>query len=150
MVLNSWPAIAFRTIASEIAQRANFDRLTLARDFNRATSVVNGHTGGSYSLSSIANRDYKNRPCIGYGDPDPDHIIVLEENLAKLTLQVDSRGKDTTIIVRGPDNIIRCGDDTGNNKDANIGDNNWKVGTYRVWVGSINPNQNWDYSLYAR
>ncbi|MGH2413056.1 MAG: hypothetical protein ACRDEA_05075 [Microcystaceae cyanobacterium] len=154
LALNSryWiPVIIMATTAPALAQVANFDSLTLALGFDKSTAVVTGHTGGSYSLSSIANRDRTNKPCIGYGDPNPDHILILESDFPKLKLKVDSRGKDTTLVIRGPNsNIIRCSFGTTDNPDAQVEDTNWQAGNYEIWVGSIEPSQRWNYSLSAQ
>lgn len=134
-----------------IAQVSNFNRLTLAVGFEKTAAVVTGHTGGAYSLASIANSDRANRPCIGYGDPNPDHIMVLENNFPKLKLQVDSGGKDTTLVIRGPNqNTIRCNFGTDDDKDAKIEDLNWQAGQYEIWVGSMNSGQRVNYRLSAQ
>lgn len=129
---------------------ANFAQLNLSPNFERQQARVLGHTGGSFSLSSLASRDYRNQPCIGFGDPEPDHIMVLEDNFESLRLQVNSGGNDTTILVQAPDGTIRCGDDTGSKKDASIEDINWIAGSHKVWIGSFEPSQSWDYRLSVR
>lgn len=133
-----------------IAKAANFGNLTLTPGFDSSTAVVTGATGGAYSLSSIANRDRNDNPCIGFGDPTPDHIMTLEKDFPKLKLQVNSRGNDTTLVIQGSNGTVRCGDDTGSNKDASITGTNWKAGNYEIWVGSFDAGQRWNYSLSAR
>lgn len=141
-------AIAVPRNLMVMAGGANFERLSLASGFDRAAAIVMGHTGGSYSLSSIANTDRRNQPCIGYGDPNPDHIIVLSNNFPQLTLQVDNGGKAATIVVRGPDrSTVRCGI---SNSNVSIADSNWQAGQYEVWIGSMEPNQRWNYRLSAQ
>ncbi|MGK7876750.1 MAG: hypothetical protein AB4426_26720 [Xenococcaceae cyanobacterium] len=152
--LNSRSLIALMvalSAAPAIAEVANFEPLTLALGFNREKAVVTGHTGGSYSLSSIANSDRHNKPCIGYGDPHPDHIMILENDFPRLKLQVDSGGEDTTLVVRrSNESTIRCDFGTTDNKDASIEDTNWKAGRYEIWVGSIEAGQRWNYRLSAQ
>lgn len=133
--------------APAIAQGdGHFQTLTL--ESNTKQKIVSGYTTGSFSLSSIANSDKDNKPCIGYGSPNPDHVMVLEDGFAKLKLTVDSGGHDTTLLVRGPNpNTIRCSFGNGDNKDASLVDNNWKPGKYEIWVGSIESGQRWDYRL---
>lgn len=133
-----------------VAQATNFDKLVLAANFERANAVVAGYTGGSYSLSTIAMRDRDGNVCIGYGDPTPDHLLVLEEDFSQLTLKVDSRIKDTTLVIQGSDGSVRCSFSTRDNPDAVLSDTNWKAGEYKVWVGSINANQTGNYTLSAR
>lgn len=131
-----------------LAQKANFGSVSLSPGFPPSAGVVEGYTGGSYSLSTIAMRDRHNNSCIGFAAPTPDHIMVLHKNFAHLKLQVNSQGYDTTLLVQGPgENTIRCGDDTGKNKDASIEDSNWKAGTYRIWVGTFDAGARRNYTF---
>ncbi len=136
------------TTTPVIAETANFGTFNLSTNFDPAKGIVQGFTGGSYSLSAISNRDRDQKVCIGFADPNPDHIMVLEKDFSQMTIQVDSNGNDTTLLIQGPDKTtIRCGDDTGKSKDASISDRNWKSGTYRIWVGTFNPGVKGDYTL---
>ena len=136
------------TATPVIAQTANFGTFTLSTNSNSAPGTVQGFTGGSYSLSAISNRDRDQKACIGFADPNPDHIMVLKKNFPQMTIQVDSKGNDTTLLIQGPDKTtIRCGDDTGKSKDASVSDLSWKSGTYRIWVGTFNPGVKRDYTL---
>ncbi|MEH1922266.1 hypothetical protein [Nostoc sp.] len=136
------------TATPAIAETANFGTFNLSANFNPAQGTVQGFTGGSYSLSAISNRDRDQKACIGFADPNPDHIMVLEKDFSQLTIQVDSNNTDTTLLIQGPDQAtIRCGDDTGKSKDASVSDRSWKSGTYRIWVGTFNPGVKRDYTL---
>lgn len=132
------------------AQTANFANLTIAPGFAAGSAQVAGSTGGSYSLPSIANSDLHKKPCIGFASQTPDHILVLEKDFSNLTIQINSRGRDTTLLIKGPNNTIYCGDDTGLRKDASIEATNLKAGTYEVWVGSLEAGQRWNYILTVR
>jgi hypothetical protein len=135
-------------MAPATAQTANFGTITLAPSDGKESVSVSGYTGGSYSLSAIKNRDRNNNSCIGFADPKPDYILVLKKDVPKLKIQVNSGGSDTTMLVQGPnDGMIRCGDDTGRNKDASVEDQNWKAGTYKLWVGTFNSNVKGNYTL---
>ncbi|MEH2285180.1 MAG: hypothetical protein V7K90_28345 [Nostoc sp.] len=136
------------TATPAIAETANFGTFNLSTNFDPAQGTVQGFTGGSYSLSAISNRDRDQKACVGFADPNPDHIMVLEKDFSQLTIQVDSNNNDTTLLIQGPDStMIRCGDDTGKSKDASVSDRNWKRGTYRIWVGTFNPGVKRDYTL---
>jgi hypothetical protein len=142
--------IAALSATPVLSQAANFATLTLSPGFPPASALAAGQTGGAYSLPSIANSDRNKKPCIGYGSDTPDHIMVLEKDFPKLTVLVNAPGKDTTLLIRGPNNLILCGDDTGSRKDANVTATNWKAGRYQIWVGSIESGQRWNYSLTVR
>ena len=140
--------LAAITATPVIAETANFGTFTLSTNSDPAQGTVQGFTGGSYSLSAISNRDRDQKACIGFADPNPDHIMVLEKDFPQMTIQVDSNGNDTTLLIQGPDKTtIRCGDDTGKSKDASVSDRKWKSGTYRIWVGTFNPGVKHDYTL---
>ncbi|MEH1873455.1 hypothetical protein [Nostoc sp.] len=147
---SGWLLAIFTAITATpvIAQTANFGTFTLSNNSDLAQGIVQGFTGGSYSLSAISNRDRDQKACIGFADPNPDHIMVLKKDFPQMTIQVDSNGNDTTLLIQGPDQTtIRCGDDTGKSKDASVSDRNWKSGTYRIWVGTFNPGVKRDYTL---
>ncbi|MBW4614379.1 MAG: hypothetical protein KME21_14125 [Desmonostoc vinosum HA7617-LM4] len=131
-----------------LAETANFGTLNLSPGFEAKQGIVPGYTGGSYSLSVISNRDRNQNICIGFADPTPDHIMILDKDFSQLKILIDSGKYDTTLLIQGPDKTtIRCGDDTGKNKDASIDDRNWKKGTYRIWVGAFDANVKRNYTL---
>lgn len=129
-----------------LAQQANFGSFTLSGE--APTASVSGFTNGISALSNIVGRDRNGIICAGFADTNPDHTMVLQQDLASLTLQVNSGGNDTSLLVQGPDGTVRCGEDSDRrNPDALIQDQDWSAGTYRVWVGSHNQGQRYSYSL---
>lgn len=131
------------------AQPANFRNITLGG--TTTTGRVMGSTGGSTSLPAIvSNVDRHNKKCIGFADPSPDHVLVLQQPFSKLRIQVNSGGGDTTLAIVGPNQTVRCGDDSGSSKDATIEDSDFDAGTYQIWVGTIEPNNSRDYRLTVR
>ncbi|MBW4495444.1 MAG: hypothetical protein KME26_20620 [Oscillatoria princeps RMCB-10] len=131
-----------------LAEKPIFGKLSLAPGFPPSAAAVTGYTSGSTSLPAIvANRDRHGNPCLGFADSAPDLVLVLEKDFPRLRVQVDSKRKDTTLAIIGPGGVVRCGDDTGKNKDASIEDSDWKAGPYSVWVGSIEPGPSVDYKL---
>jgi hypothetical protein len=132
-----------------LAQVVNFDSVTLAEENSSAT--VNGFTRGIFALSDIAGRDRRGGICTGFADADPDHILVLDHAFSTLTLQVNSGGNDTSLLVQGPDGSVRCGEDSSRrNPDARIQDQDWAPGTYLIWVGSHQQGQRYSYALTIR
>ena len=130
------------------ANNSIFGKISLSPNSETVKKTVRGYTGGSYSLSAVSKRDRNRNLCIGFADPKPDHILVLEKDFPKLNIKVNSGGNDTTLLIVGPDNkTIRCGDDTGRSKDASIKDINWKAGKYKIWVGSFKARSRKNYRL---
>ena len=135
-------------MGAAIAQgEANFEERLLQPGFSTEAGVLNGHTGGSYSLAAISNRDVEGVACLGYGDSRPDHIVTLESDFAQLAFQVDSKGKDTALLIQGPGGV-RCGEDASAiNFDDRIEIENAKRGRYSVWVGTMEPRSRENYRL---
>lgn len=146
-------ALAVALSATPAFSQSNFGKLKLSSGFPPAAGQASGRTGGTYSLPSIANSDRNKKPCIGYGSETPDHIMVLQSNFPKLAVEVNS-GKDTTLVIRGPNNFILCGNDTktskGVSKDASVEAANLPPGEYHIWVGTIQEGQRWNYTLKVR
>ncbi|MGB3756187.1 MAG: hypothetical protein WBA07_07415 [Rivularia sp. (in: cyanobacteria)] len=130
------------------ANNSFFGKISLSPNSEAAHITVTGYTGGSYSLSAISKRDRNRNLCIGFADPKPDHILVLEKDFPKLNIKVNSGGYDTTLLIVGPDNkTVRCGDDTGRSKDASINSTDLKAGEYQIWVGSFKAGARNNYKL---
>ena len=132
-----------------MAQTANFDGFTL--DSTKKTASVGGSTGGSVSIPAITGgSDRSGNKCLGFGDSKPDHLMTLSQDITKLNLKVNSGGRDTTIVIQGPEGELRCGDDTGSKKDASFSGTNWSAGTYKIWVGSMSSGDRGNYRLSAQ
>lgn len=133
--------------APSLAQQANSESFTLSE--SNPTASVGGFTTGIFALSNIAGRDRHGTICVGFADTTPDHIMVLQQDVTSLTLQVNSGGSDTSLLVQGPnDGTVRCGTDTDRrNPDARLEDQGWAAGTYRIWVGSHNQGPRYSYVL---
>ncbi|OBQ22159.1 MAG: hypothetical protein AN488_08485 [Anabaena sp. WA113] len=140
------------TIAtSALAQPANFAELKLSPGFKASQGTIIGNTGGTDLLSRISNRDQNQNVCTGFATTNPDHILILEQDFDKLKILVDSGGQDTTLLIKGPEGAdnetVRCGDDTGKNKDASIDSKQWRKGTYKIWVGTFDLGLRQSYTL---
>jgi hypothetical protein len=130
-----------------LAQNANFGSITLGGA--ALSGAVQGSTDGSFALTNITGRDQAGNICAGFAASSPDHILTLQQDFASLTVQVDSGGNDTTLLIQGPnDNTIRCGNDADRrNLDALVQDGAWPAGTYRIWVGAHEQGQRHSYTL---
>ncbi len=133
--------------SAALAQTANFAPITLSN--SQPTATVTGTTAGIFALANVAMRDHQGTICTGFADTNPDHILTLQEPMARLTIQVNSGGNDTTLLLQGPnDAMVRCGEDISRrDPDAQIQAQDLPAGTYRLWVGSHNQGQRLNYSL---
>lgn len=131
---------------------SHFDNLALNSPTGIDTSIVEGNTGGSFSLTSLSQYDTQGNLCSGYSyDSQPNHILQLDvEDKVELSIWVDSQGKDTTLLVRGS-NSLDCADDLSSfNLDAGIYRKEWDAGVYEIWVGSSAPGENYSYQLQVQ
>jgi len=140
----------FLTATAALAQSANFEGITLSA-YPPAEASVDGRIVGSFSLANIAEADEAGNLCAGFADSNPDHILTLESDFPSLTIAVDS-GEDTTLLIQGPDdNSIHCAQDVSRtNLDAQVSDENWRAGTYRIWVGAHQQGQRFSYTLTVK
>ncbi len=139
-------AISLLLALPSSAEDSHFGTLTVP-----GTLTGEGHTGGSTSLPTLGgNSDGQNHPCLGFGDPLPDYILVLERDMPQLNIQLDSGGQDTTLLVKGPDRTFHCADDTELGVDAGLSGVNWKAGTYFIWVGTPEPEVEWHYTISVK
>lgn len=133
--------------AAAVAQTANFAPITLSR--GQSSVTVSGTTAGIFSMANLAMRDQRGTICVGFADASPSHVLTLQDPMAQITLQVNSGGSDTTLLLQGPtEGFIHCGEDVGRrNLDDRIQAQNLPAGTYRLWVGSHSHGQRINYSL---
>lgn len=134
-----------------LANPSNFGNLSLAPGFGPSSGQVDGHVKGAIALHQIVgSRDMHNNLCLGYGSPNPDHLLVLRRNFAQLKLQVNSQNRDTTLLIKGPGKQLYCLDDSAQGQDAGWVANNLPAGTYQVWVGSFERGSQFRYTLTAQ
>lgn len=130
--------------SSVVAQTANFGAISVAPGFEPSTAIATGSAGGSFSLFSIAIRDRNNNYCLGYsGSETPDRIMTLQKDFPQLRLELKSGRTATTLVVKGPDGLVRCG-------IGSLEDKDWKAGEYRIWVGSKDEGVTRNYTLFVR
>ncbi len=149
-VQNWWLGMVLLLMPSPgLAQTSNFGTLTLSS--TQTVGNLSGTTGGSTSLPAITSKtDHNNNRCLGFGDPTPDHVLVLKQPVQNLTLQITSGASDTTLVVQGPDGLMRCADNLASRKPTTIRDTEWQAGSYRIWVGTATPGVRRDYMLTIR
>ncbi len=127
------------------ANPANFASLSLSPGFSSKT--VKGYAKGAIALHRVVGeRDMQRNMCLGYGSPSPDHVLVLKKKVNKLRLQVNSR-RDTTLLIKGPNNRLYCLDDSSKGKDAGWIANQLPAGKYSIWVGAFERGQQFRYTV---
>ena len=114
--------------------------------------LLRGYTRGTVGLHNIVGeRDRNRNRCMGYGSTSPDFQLELKQGASnQVDLQVRSKSKDTTLVVRGPGNAVFCADDSNLGKDAGMKLNNLQPGLYQVWVGAFDAGDNFPYTLTIR
>ncbi|MFZ9739405.1 MAG: hypothetical protein ACO3EZ_15500 [Prochlorotrichaceae cyanobacterium] len=127
---------------------SHFAKLALEPLAEDEINIVNGETGGSFSLMSLAQYDDQGNLCSGYSyDSLPNHILELSQPVEELSIWVDSNRQDTTLLIQG-NNSLDCGDDlSAVNPDAGVSRENWAAGVYKIWVGSSVPGAQYSYQL---
>ncbi len=130
-------------LSMPLAALAETVQLTLTN----GAAQVTGITAGRYSLTQLASRDRHRKLCLGFGNEQPDYTFSLSEPMSQLQIALDSSGQDTTLLVQGPLGV-RCNDNAERGtRDAAVTEQNVPAGTYRVWVGSFNSGDRFNYTL---
>ncbi|MCS6798307.1 MAG: hypothetical protein NZ898_07230 [Myxococcota bacterium] len=126
-------------VAAPAAGGSNFGTITLAPGFTPDPHFVHGVSGGPVDARTW------NPSCTGYVTPQPDHLLVLAQPFGGLRLMAHGGSQDVTLVVQRPDGGYTCNDDAEGVHPVIGG--SWAAGTYRVWVGSYQPNVRAAYTL---
>jgi hypothetical protein len=112
--------------------------------------ILRGFSRGTVALfQNVGDRDVQNNRCMGYGNLDPDHVVEIQGKMSTLKFQVKTQQQqDTTIVVQGPNNVVYCSADAADGSgNTTLTINNFKEGTYKVWVGALDAGKTFRYSL---
>ena len=127
---------------------ANTQTVQLSKQTLNQPKRFRGYIRGTVGLHNIVGeRDQLRRRCMGYGSASPDYQLEVTEGMPSLALQVRSRAKDTTLVIKGPNNRILCADDSALGKDAGMTLQNLEPGLYQVWVGAFEIGDRFSYTL---
>jgi hypothetical protein len=126
-----WFGVMVGVVALGVAPTfAQTSTMTLSPGFSPSAGTVQGFTRASFSLPTLANRDQKSNPCLGFGNNRdvPDHVLVLQKGFPKLRIQVQSRGNSPTLLIQDSKReTVFCG--------SSSVETSFQPGTYRIWVG---------------
>lgn len=116
--------------------------LTLNRNFRPDPIRLEGRTGGSVNLSSLA------AGCRGFASSQANHVLVLRENFPVLDLLAYSTNVNTdlTMLVKGDNGLVLCADDENQRRNPQVS-RRLTQGTYQIWVGSNELGRVSQYSL---
>jgi hypothetical protein len=114
--------------------RPNYGTVTLRPGFLPDPRSVQVVSGGSMAAQQIANPQ-----CRGYITPQPDVVLNLTGTSPWFRIYVTS-ASDTTLVIRRPDGMIQCADDTYGLNPAIEG--TFLAGRYQIWVGAYRPGEN--------
>lgn len=98
----------------------------LARGFQPDPWITRGVAGGPIRATSF------DRSCRGSVPSSPQHLLMLQDDVPILRVMVNSAA-DTTLVIRGPDGLYTCNDDSEGFRPAI--ERAWGAGTYQIWVG---------------
>jgi len=118
---------------------ANFGTMSLSPSFMPDPYVAQGQSGGAVDAATLSD------DCRGWISDRPDHVLIAEAPFRGLHVMVASES-DTTLVVRRPDGSYLCDDDSGGDRDPMIVAD-LPEGTYQVWVGSFERDDNASYTL---
>lgn len=113
--------------------RPNYGHVTLRPGFLPDPRNVSVVSGGAMPASVVRG------DCRGYITPQPDVALNLLGTSPWFRVYVTSNS-DTTLVVRRPDGVILCNDDTYGLNPAVEG--TFPAGRYAIWVGSYNQGDN--------
>ena len=114
----------------------------LAPGFSPAPATFNALSGGDIAVKSLNLGDN----CLGYAASDPDFVIELTAEFARITF-LNASEADTTLIINLPNGSWACNDDTNGLNPALVF-HNAPAGGYRVWIGSYAAEANDESALY--
>lgn len=87
--------------------------------------------------------------CLGYTASAPDFRLNLTGSMSSLNIFfMSDQGLDTTLIIRAPNDLYFCNDDSGYSLDPLITIPNPSQGEYLIWIGSYWDGQTFEGTLY--
>lgn len=105
------------------------------------TQWVSGQAEGDTDSGSLGLP----QSCRGFYAGNPEHVLRVRGDVDYLRLETDADG-DPTLMLVAEDGAVYCDDDGGEGLNSRI-EGSFPPGTYRVYVGSYQPNRSDSYRL---
>ncbi len=109
-------------------------RVRLSAGFTPDPYTIRLLSGGTVDASTVSSS------CRGYVANSADVILDYTSGSYPLYLSVDSMA-DTTLVVRGPNGVYYCDDDSGEGVNPSVQLNTPLSGSYQIWVGTYGSNE---------
>ena len=109
---------------------ARYGQQSLAPGFQPSPVTIDVVSGGDIAVKPLALGDN----CLGYAAADPDVVVELAAEFARVTFLI-AAAEDTTLIINLPNGSWSCNDDTNGLNPALVY-YNAAPGSYQVWIGS--------------
>ncbi|GAA0611619.1 hypothetical protein GCM10009422_03140 [Brevundimonas kwangchunensis] len=109
--------------------RATFGEITLNSGFQPDPRRVSLTAGGNIPASNVSSS------CTGSIATAPDYQITYNAGSLPLSIRTEA-GRDTTLVVNGPDGQWYCDDDSAGSTNARVYFAKPASGTYDIWVGT--------------
>ncbi|TVR79075.1 MAG: hypothetical protein EA412_07095 [Chitinophagaceae bacterium] len=118
-----------------------FSTVNLSEGFNEDPKILEIVSGGPVNVSNLNLCN----DCVGFASASPDVRLVWtgESNDLVIFFEADNALDDATMIINTPDGRWIGNDDTNSNTlNPMLNLRNYGQGTYDIWVGSLNENDN--------
>lgn len=113
--------------------------ITVVRQFRPDPMRLEGTTGGTVSLEELAGGG---RGCRGFARREPNFVLNLSANFPLLDILAFTTdiNADPTMLLMGDNGIVVCADNEHAGRNPQIA-MRLPQGTYRIWIGSREPNR---------
>lgn len=108
----------------------NYGSVSLTTGFAPDPYIVNVLSGGTINAAGIGGS------CRGFISNAPDFDLYFTGGSSLPLIISVASNADTTLVVRAPDGLWYCDDDSGQGLNPSVRFNNPRSGLYDIWVGT--------------
>jgi len=143
--LSLWVGLLTAGLVAIAPTLSQSDILSISRNFRPDPIKLQGTTGGSVSIASLAGIEAK---CRGFASNQPNHVINLANNFPSLDIlaYTNNIADDITMLIKGSNGVVVCADDEYRGRYPQL-TRRLPQGSYEIWVGSSEANKSIPYTL---